>query len=299
MQFILYPKLFFILYKTKLKMNIDQRDIKKGPLPEILPEFFPNSISYLRELNEYRMYSEMWNNHRKPAWQKRNEIGQEGYLETLAMGKVLKRRKVDKVRFDSFITADSVNYAVKADDNSIHTIIGDMQSNLVLNNTIKENSPLLKMQNQFPSSYFRPEEYIPERLEINLCNLNLQRDTNENKYFFEIPTHTPETSNTNQMMILFHTFGNDALSMKLPLLYKTNRKAIRFLFEDPEYMGRIMNPLNTIFRLCVVRPFDEIIVIDFAATLEDYEEVSLLGTVIKERDQADNRKWYEEIIAYS
>ena len=39
--------------------------------------------------------------------------------------------------------------------------------------------------------------------------------------------------------------------------------------------------------------------IDFAATLEDYQDASLLGTVIKERDQADNRKWYDKIIAYS
>jgi hypothetical protein len=296
---LLDQRLFFILYRIKLKMNIDQRDIKKGPLPEILPAFFPNSISYLRELTEYRMYAETWNNNRKPAWQKRKEIGHEGYLETLAMGQMLKRRKVDKVRFDSFITADSVNYTVKADDNSIHTIIGDMQSNVILNNTIKENSPLLEMQNQFPSGYFRPEKYIPERLEINLCNLNLQRDTNENKYFFEIHTHTPETSNTSQMMILFQTFGNDALSMKLPLLYKANRKAIRFLFEDPVYIERIMNPLNTIYRLCVVRPFDETIVIDFAATLEDYEEVSLLGTVIKKTDYASNRKWHEKVISYS
>ena len=79
---------------------------------------------------------------------------------------------------------------------------------------VKDNSPLLKMQNQFPSGYFRPEEYIPERLEINLCNLNLQRDTNENKYSFEIPTHTPETSNTSQMMILFHT-GTEPLKVYL------------------------------------------------------------------------------------
>jgi hypothetical protein len=60
-----------------------------------------------------------------------------------------------------------------------------------------------------------------------------------------------------------------------------------------------MNPLNTIYRLCVVRPFDETIVIDFAATLEDYEEVSLLGTVIKKTDYASNRKWHEKVISYS
>ncbi len=60
-----------------------------------------------------------------------------------------------------------------------------------------------------------------------------------------------------------------------------------------------MDPLNTIHRLCVVRPFDETIVIDFAATLEDYEEVGLLGTLIKQTDHTDNRKWHEKIISYS
>jgi hypothetical protein len=32
-------------------MNIDQRDIEKGSLHEILPGFYPDSISYLSELN--------------------------------------------------------------------------------------------------------------------------------------------------------------------------------------------------------------------------------------------------------
>lgn len=287
MRLLLNSILFLNVIQNKIRMNIDQRDIKKGPLLEILPKFFPNSISYLKELNEFRMYAETWSNYRKPAWQKRKEIGHEGYLKTLAMGNVMKRRKVDKVRFDSFIVADSVNYTVKGDDNSIHTIIGGMQSNDIFNNIIKENRHLSKMQYQFPGGYFRSEEYIPEQLEINLWNLNLQKDTKENKYFFEILTNSTKISNINQMMILFQTFGKDALSMKLPLLYKANRKAIRFLFEDPVYLERNMNPLNTISRLCAARPFDETIVIDFAATLEDYEEVNLIGTLIKQADQAD------------
>jgi len=74
-------------------MNIDDRDFKKGLLEENVPDFYPDSISYLRELNEYRMYAEIWSNNRNTAWQKRKEIGHEGYLKTLAMGETVKRRK--------------------------------------------------------------------------------------------------------------------------------------------------------------------------------------------------------------
>ncbi|MGR3294093.1 MAG: hypothetical protein ACUZ9M_08790 [Candidatus Scalindua sp.] len=278
-------------------MNIDHRDIKKGLLLEILSDFYPNSISYLRELNEYRMYAEIWSNNRSAAWQKRKEIGHEGYLKTLAMGESMKRRKVDKVRFCSFIVADSVNYTVKASDNCAHTTIGCNQSNAILNNIINENRSLLKMQSQFPSADFHSEEFIPEPLEINLRNLNLQKDTKENKHFFEILTNSTEVPNINQKMILLHVFGEDALSKKLPLLHKTNRKAIRFLFEDPVYLEKSKTRLNTISRSCVARPFDETIVIDFAAKPEDYEETCLLGTLIKQTDQADKRKWYEKIIS--
>lgn len=278
-------------------MNIDHRDIKKGLLLEILSDFYPNSISYLRELNEYRMYAEIWSNNRSAAWQKRREIGHEGYLKTLAMGESMKRRKVDKVRFCSFIVADSVNYTVKASDNCAHATIGCSQSNAIFNNIINENRSLLKMQSQFPSADFHAEEFIPEPLEINLRNLNLQKDTKENKHFFEILTNATEVPNINQKMILLHVFGEDALSKKLPLLYKANRKAIRFLFEDPVYLEKGKTRLNTISRSCVARPFDETIVIDFAATLEDYEETCLLGALIKQTDQADKRKWYEKIMA--
>ena len=279
-------------------MSIDQRDIKKGPLLEILSEFYPNSISYLRELNEYRMYAEIWSNNRNAAWQKRKEIGHEGYLKTLAMGESMKRRKVDKVRFNSFIVADSVNYTVKGEyAKSVHTRIGCIQSNAIFNNIIKKNRYLLKMQSQFPSVDFHAEEFIPESLEINLQNLNLQKDTKEDKHFFEILTNATEISNINQKIILLHVFGKDAISKKLPLLYKANRKAIRFLFEDPVYLGKGKNTLNMVSRSCVARPFDETIVIDFAATLESYEEASLLGTLIKQTDQADKRKWYEKIIS--
>jgi hypothetical protein len=217
-------------------MDIDHRDIKKGLLLETLADFYPNSISYLRELNEYRMYAEIWSNNRNTAWQKRNEIGHEGYLKTLAMGESMKRRKVDKVRFCSFIVADSVNYTVKGDDKSAHAIIGCSQSNAIFNNIIKENRYLLKAQSQFPGADFHADEFIPEPLEINLWNLNLQKDTKEEKYFFEILTNTTKISNINQEMILLHAFGKDALSKKLPLLYKANRKAIRFFLQSQDHV---------------------------------------------------------------
>lgn len=279
-------------------MNIDQRDIKKGPLPEILPQFYPESISYLSELNDYRIYAEMWSNQRITAWQKRKEIGHEGYLKTLAMGEVMKRRNVDKVRFDSFIVADSVNYTVKGNDKKAHIVIGSMQNNATFNNIIKENRRLSTIQSQFTSVDFHSEGYIPELLECNLWNLNLQKDTKKNKYFFEILTNSTEISNNDQKMILFQVFGKDALSEKLLLLSKVNRKAIRFLFDDPVYLEQDNNAVNTISRLCVARPFDETIVIDFAATLAEYEEACLLGTLIRKTGQTDKQKWYENLLSY-
>ncbi len=278
-------------------MDIDYRDIKKGLLPDILSDFYPNSISYLRELNEYRMYAETWSNNRNTAWEKRKEIGHEGYLKTLAMGEVVKRRKVDKVRFNFFIVADSVNYNVKGRDNRTHTILGSIQSNTIFNSIVKENRHLLKRQSQFPSMDFHVEEFIPEPLEINMLDLDLQKDTKEDKYFFEILTNATEVPNINQKTILLHAFGNDAISKKLPLLYKSNRKAIRFLFEDPAYIERNKNIRNIISRSCVTRSFDETIVIDFAATLDDYEEICLLGTPVTQLEQSDKRKWYEKILS--
>ncbi|MDP6924037.1 MAG: hypothetical protein R2568_06940 [Candidatus Scalindua sp.] len=282
--------------RTELKMDIDLRDIKKGPLPETLPELYPNSISYLRELNEYRMYAEIWSNNRNTAWQKRKEIGHEGYLKTLAMGETVKRRKIDKVRFNFIVVADSVNYTVKGVYNHAHAIIGDMQNNAIINNIIKENQNLLKVHSQFQSVDFHAEEYVPEPLEIDLRNLDLQKDTKEDKHFFQILTNAKEIPNINQRLILLHLFGEDAISKRLPLLYKANRKAIRFLFVDPVFLERGKNAQIMIPRLCVARPFDETMVIDFAAKLEDYEKTCLLGTPIKQADQA-GKKWYEKIIS--
>lgn len=278
-------------------MDIDYREIKKGLLPEILSDFYPNSISYLRELNEYRMYAEIWSNNRNRAWQKRKEIGHEGYLKTLAMGESMKRRKIDKVRFNSFLIADSVNYNVTGGDNRTHTVIGSIRSSAILNDIINDDKHLLKIQSQFPSVDFHAEGFIPEPLEINLLDLDLQKETKGSKFFFEIPTNATEISNINQKTILSHAFGNDAISKKLPLLYKANRKAIRFLFEDPAYLKRRRNAQSTITRLCVARPFDETIVIDFAATLDGYEEICLLGTLIDKSEPFDKKKWYEKIMS--
>ncbi len=273
-------------------MNIDHRDLKKGQLLEILSDFYPNSISYLRELNEYRMYAEIWSNNRNAAWQKRKEIGHEGYLKTLAMGESMKRRKVDKVRFSAFIVADSVNYTAKRGDNNTHAIVGCIQSNTIINDIIKRNKGLLKVQSEHPSEDFHAEEFIPELFKINLSDLDLHKYTNEDKHFFEIPTNATEITNINQETFLLHAFGNDALSKKLPLLNKANRKSIRFLFED-----LAMNTRSTISRLCVARQFDETIVIDFAATLDDYDEICLLGTLVQESELENKRKWYEKIIS--
>ena len=96
-------------------MNIDKRDIEKGSLTEILPRFYPNSISYLSELNEYRMYADVWHNNRNKERTQRKTAGQDGYLKTLEMGEERKRRKVDYVRFGYFVVANSVNYKIQKD----------------------------------------------------------------------------------------------------------------------------------------------------------------------------------------
>ena len=66
-------------------MDIDLRDIEKGALPGILPRFYPNSISYLYELNDFRMYAEVWSNKKSKENAKRMEIGHAGYMKTLGV----------------------------------------------------------------------------------------------------------------------------------------------------------------------------------------------------------------------
>ena len=91
-------------------MNIYERDIGKGALHNILPLFHPGSISYLSELNDYRIYAEVWSNKRNKGGEERREIGHMGYLKTLECGEREKNRKSDKIRFDYFVVADSINY---------------------------------------------------------------------------------------------------------------------------------------------------------------------------------------------
>ena len=43
-----------------------------------MPEFHLNSVSYLSELSDYRMYAEVWSNKKSEAHAKRMEIGHAG-----------------------------------------------------------------------------------------------------------------------------------------------------------------------------------------------------------------------------
>lgn len=267
-------------------MNIDQRDIEKGPLQEILPSFYPNSISHLSELNEYRLYAEMWFKDRNRAnngKEKRRQIGHEGYLKTLEMGEMIKRRKIDRVRFEYFVVADSVNYTAKWGDLHANVQMGGIQKNPFFNEIIRENSRLFEIQSRYPDTAFHSEDYLPKTIDIDLEALDLKQDEETNKFYFEIPTNLGEISNKHQKMVLLKVLGENTFSEKLQLLYKINRTHIRCLFENPEDVwGK-----KSISRLCVVWPFHEKIVVDFAGTFEDYGEVCLFGKLIEEENQID------------
>ncbi len=168
-------------------MDIDQRDIKKGLLLEILPKFYSESISYLSELNEYRMYAEVWSNKRNKELKKRSEIWQEGYLKTLESGEEKKRRKIDKVRFDYFVVADSVNYIAKGKKPDAHIQMGGIQTNSIINKIIKSERRILKKQPDYPSSDFHSKEYLPETFDIKLDDLEL------NPEIFKRNTNTSNT----------------------------------------------------------------------------------------------------------
>jgi len=273
-------------------MDIDQRDIRKGSLLEILPEFYSESISYLSELNEYRMYAEVWSNKKNKEWKKRSEIGQGGYLKTLEIGEEKKRRKVDKVRFDYFVVANSVNYMAKRDlygKTNVYIQMGGIQTNSIINNIIKSEKRILKKQPDYPSSDFHSKEYLPETFDIKLDELELHPDKKTNKYYFEIHTNTTDFSNPFQKIILTQVLGKEAFFEKMQLLHKVDRKYIRCLFENPEIFKRNTSTSNTISRLCVAWPFFETIVFDFAGTLEDYSDACLFGTLIKEKEEKVER----------
>ncbi len=270
-------------------MDIDQRDIKKGPLLEILSEFYSESISYLSELNEYRMYAEVWSNKRSKEWKKRSEIGQEGYLKTLEFGEEKKRRKIDKVRFDYFVVANSVNYITKGGKAYAYIQMGGMQTNSIINEIIQADKRLMEVQSLYPSSDFHSKEYLPETFDVKLDELELLQDKKTDKYYFDIHTNVTDFSNSFQKAILTQVLGKEAFFEKMQLLHKVDRKYIRCIFENPEIFKRNTSTSNTISRLCVAWPFHEAIVFDFAGTLEDYSDACLLGTLIEEKEEKVER----------
>ena len=263
-------------------MDIDQRDIQKGALPEILPKFYPNSISYLSELNDFRMYAEVWSNEKSKENAKRMEIGHVGYMKTLEFGERKKKRKSDKVRFDYFVVADSINYIAKGGDTYAFIQMGGIQTNSFFNKIIKADKRLLKIQSLYPSSDFHSEGYLPNKFDINIKDLDLHLDNETNKYYFEVPTNSIMKSNYSQRILLMRIFGEEAFDERMQLLYKVDRKYIKCLFENPEILKKNTNTSNTISRLCIAWPFLEKMVFDFAGTLEYYREACLLGTLIKE-----------------
>ena len=269
-------------------MDIDERDIEKGPLPEILPNFFPNSISYLSELNDYRMYAEVWSNKKSEAHAKRREIGHAGYLQTLEFGEQKKKRKSDKIRFDYFVAADSLNYKVARDiygELKTYIQIGGVQTNTIFNDIIKSKAGFLKTQTLRPVKDFHSEGYLPKALELDLGSLGLHQDGTSNKHCFEISTNVNSISNQNQKEILLRVLGKEEIFEKLHLLYKVGRKNIRCLFEDPGYVAKSMGSSNAIPRLCVAWPFQETLVFDFAGTPEEYGEACLLGTLTETNEK--------------
>jgi len=263
-------------------MNIDERDIEKGALSEILPKFYPDSISYLSELNAYRMYAEIWSNKRSKEGEKRSEIGHSGYLKTLEFGESKKRRKIDKVRFDNFVAADSVNYKgakTVYGEMNLYIQMGGVQANSVFNRIIRAK-PRSRTQSILPNSDSHSGDYLPEALELDLMKLGLSHDEKTNKHHFEIPTKVNSISNENQKKILLQVLGRDDLFEKLHLLHQVGRKYIVCLFENPEDIRERIGRLNLIPRLCVAWPFQETLVFDFAGTPEEYGDSCLLGTLI-------------------
>jgi hypothetical protein len=268
-------------------MNIDQRDIEKGALPQILPKFYPGSISYLSELNACRMYAEMWSNKRKKDGEKRSEIGHAGYLKTLEFGESKKRRKVDRVRFGNFIAADSLNYKVSESiygEKSAYIEMGGERNNIIFNNIIKAKTRF-KAQSIRPNEDFHSERYLPEILKLELEKLGLCQYEKTNKHYFEISTNVDSITNENQQMLLSRVLGGEDIFEKLHLLHKVGRKHIWCFFENPENVIKNMGKSSAMSRLCVAWPFHETLVFDFAGIPEDYVDACLFGILIKTEDQ--------------
>ncbi len=260
-------------------------------MPEILSKFHPNSISYLSELNDYRMYAEVWSNKKSEMNAKRKEIGHAGYLKTLEFGEQKKKRKSDKIRFDYFVVADSLNYKVVRDvygENRAYMQIGGVQTNTIFSNIINPKTHS-KIQSLRPDSDFHAAGYLPEIVKLELGRLGLHKEANSNKCYFEIPTNSDDISNQLQKFFLGQILGKYDITEKLQLLCKVGRKNIRCLFENPDYVAKNIGESDAIPRLCVAWPFQETLVFDFAGTPEEYGEACLLGTLINSKsDQTEN-----------
>ncbi len=278
-------------------MNINERDIEKGSLHEILPKFHPDSISYLSELNDYRMYAEVWSNNRSDSNAKRKEIGHAGYLKTLEFGEQNKKRKSDKVRFDNFVVADSVNYKVAVDlyrERKAYIQIWGVQTNTVFNNIINPGIDS-GTQPPPPGRDFHAGGYVPKIQELELNKMGLHQDMKANKQYFEISTNSNDISNQLQKMLLEQIFGGHDIIEKLHLLYKVGRKNIRCLFENSGNITKKIGASDAIPRLCVARPFLDTLVFDFAGTPEEYGEACLLGMLINsKRGQAESMGHFDK-----
>jgi hypothetical protein len=279
-------------------MNIDERDIEKGALSEILPKFYTSSISYLSELNDYRMYAEVWSNKTSKEQTKRAEIGHAGYLKTLELGeqnatliKRKKQRKSDEVRFDHFVVANSISYQVEKNiygEQQNYIQLGDIKTNTVFNNIIKAN-PRFKTKSLHANSDFHSKKYLPEIIKLDLAEMDLHKDEESNKHYCEISTNIDDISNQNQKMLLLQILGKDDVFEKLQLLHRANRKQIRCLFENTKNIGKE----SVIPRLCVAWPFQETLVFDFAGIPEEYSEACLLGTLTNEQVNVVNAPEYQ------
>ncbi len=270
-------------------MDIDERDIKKGSLPDILPEFHPNSVSYLSELNYYRMYAEVWSNKRRKANARRAEIGHARYLKTLEFGERKKKRKSDKIRFDYFIVANSLNYKLVKNiygERSACIHIRGAQTNTIFSNIMKPETSS-KTQSMSSDGDFHANGYLSETLKFELDKMELYQDAKSNKHYFEISTNVPSIPNQNQKELLLRILGKEDIFEKLHLLYKVGRKYIRCLFENPEIVIKDIGKSNALPRLCVAWPFHETLVFDFAGTPEEYGDACLLGTLIKAEGTID------------
>lgn len=276
-------------------MNIDQTNIKKGPLRKILPHFFPNSISYLSELNEYRIYAEMWHNKRNEEAKKRMDITDPNFKQTLHFGvqaykktvqqktEFRQRKPDDIIRFEHFVLAESVNYHINIYGDLMLQLSG-IERNSILEDEFSVCNDLKKGMNLQAGSTFHSDENTPGKIDVALKNLDLQKCEKSGNCYFEINTGSKDISNTYQDKILKIILGEHEFTEKLGLLYRADRKQIRCIFENPGYVREKALGGNVIPRLCIAEPFYETLIFNFAGTLDDCEEVCLLGIPIEEEN---------------